>query len=157
MDHAGGDEGDGQGGGARGKALAEQGGAKVEGIQGEKSGAFGADGAVAGVLEGLQVDGSEVGVVKGQALDEQVMDALGGLEDLGVGGDEGLLAGGEVLDQLDEAGPEGFGDGEVGAQVEEVDLADAAGGADSAGEAEGGVVAAGLAGAGTDLANEHWP
>ena len=157
MDHAGGDEGGGQGGGARGKPLAQQGGAKVQGIQGEKSNAFGADGAVAGILEGLQVNGGEVGIVEGQALDEQVMDALGALEQLGVGGDEGLLAGGEVLDQLDEPGPEGFGHGEVGAEVEQVDLADAAGGADGADEAEGGVVAAGLAGAGADLADEHWP
>ena len=65
-----------------------------------------------------------------------------GGEDLGLGGRQGCLAGKQVLGEAGDAGPEGAGEGEVGAEVEQSLLAHLAVLADGADEA---VAVAGLA------------
>ena len=156
LEHAGDDEGGGDagvaGGGAGGlESVAE--GEPVEGVEGEALGAGGAD---AGVVEGVEMDGGEVVAgMEGAALDQGAVDAPGEGEQPGVGGVERELGGVAVEDELDEFGPAPGGQVEVGAEVEEMDLAGAGRGADIADEAEGGVGAAGGAVAGGDLADEH--
>ena len=61
---------------------------------------------------------------------------LGGGEDLGLGGQQGRLAGKQILGEAGDVGPEGAGEGEVGAEVEQGFLAHLAVLADGADEAE---------------------
>ena len=67
------------------------------------------------------------------ALGEQAMDALGAGEQVGVGRCEGQLAGLDVEDELAQRGR----GGEVGAEVEQVQLPDPGTGAGGARDAEG--------------------
>ena len=109
--------------------------------------------------ERVEADEGPRGVVAGggggqSALAQPVGDAPGQAEQLGVGGEEGLLVAVEDLDQAGELGPAFAGQGEVGAEVEEGDLADLGAGADGLAEAVGEVGASG-GGVGLDAADEH--
>ena len=77
-----------------------------------------------------------------------------GEEQVGIGLEEGDLAGADGLDQIAQGGP-AFGGSGKWAEVEQGDLADGVAGADAADEAAGGVGFGAVAGAGMDAANEH--
>ena len=158
LEHAGEDEGGGDAGVAGGGAGGFESVAEGELVEGMEDEALGTDGADVGVIEGVEADGDEVVAgMEGAALEEAAVDALGEGEQWGVGRFEGELGGVAVEDELDEFGPALGWDIQVGAEVEEVDLAAAGVRADIADEAEGGVGAAGGAVAGSDLADEHGP
>ena len=77
-----------------------------------------------------------------------------GEEQVGIGLEEGDLAGADGLDQIAQGGPAFEGSGKC-AEVEQGDLADGIGGADAANEAAGGEGFGAGVGAGMDAADEH--
>jgi hypothetical protein len=78
------------------------------------------------------------------------------MEQVGVGLDERVAAGADGSDEFAESGPLGLGHGEMGAEIEQGELADGVAGADAADKAEGGIGLRGAgAGTGVDAADEH--
>ena len=157
VQHAGEDQGGGDAGVAGGSAEGAQGVGEVKGLEGVEGEALGADGADEAVVEGIEVDEGEIvagGVGQGGEA-EAFGNLLGGLEEGGIGSEQGGLAGAEGVDQLAESGPLGGRDGELGPEIEKGDLADGAGGADAADKAEGGVGLGAGAGPGVNAADEH--
>ena len=157
MQHAGEDEGGGDAGVAGREAEVLEGVGEAQFAEGVEGEAFGPDGAHEAVVEGVEVDEGEVviGSVRQGGEAEAVGDLLGGAEQVGIGLEEGGLAGADGLDQIAEGGPECGGHREVSAEVEQGDLADGVAGADAADQAAGGVGFGAVAGAGLDAADEH--
>ena len=117
VEHAGEDRGGGDAGVAGGGAEGLEGVGEAEGVEGVEGEALGADGADGAVDEGVEVDEGEVVVGRvGQGGEAEALgDLLGGLEEAGIGSEQGGLSGADGFDQLAESGPVGGGHGEVGA------------------------------------------
>ena len=118
--------------------------------------AFAAGGAHAGVFQRVEVHGGDwlgCGVMAARA--QGFGDAFGVLQQAGTGIEQAGLAGEQRFEQQHKVGPALAGDGEGRAQVEQGALADAAARAEGLDEAERGVGAAVLAGAGAGLTEEH--
>ena len=162
LEHAGDQQGEGDAGVAVADAAGAQRVRQAELLEGVQRQAFAADRARAAVPDGVEMHGGQVVVGSRVGIEadrfEVRGDAPGEGEQLGVGGHERRLVGAQVLDERHEGGPVALGHGELGAEVEQGDLAGCAAlGAHTVGEAEGVVLLPGgvAAGSGVDAADVH--
>ncbi len=155
VQHARDDQGGGQAGPARGHALALQGVAEVQFLQGLQGNALGADAAYLGVVQGVEMHGGAIlGGLGWAALAQAVVELQGELMQFWIGVVEGQALALQVLQDGEQIRPLVLRDGEVGTEVEQGLLAHAAGGAPVVHQAEGEIGTAGFAGAGGRAANE---
>ena len=158
MQHARDDQGGGQAGPARGHALALQGVAELQFLQGVQGDPLGAHTAHLGVIQGVEMHaGAIIAGFGWGALGESVVELQGELMQFRIGVVERLALEPQVLEDGQQGGPLVLWHGEVGAEVEQGLLAHAAGGAPAVHQAQGVIGTAGFAGAGLGAANEDPP